>query len=91
VTLNDRLDYFGQTVNIAARVQALAGANEIVLTDDVLARPGAMEVLTNLPIESSEVQLRGVAGDVRVHRIGRTGRPDGFANEVTEAAARIHC
>ena len=26
VTLNDRLDYFGQTVNIAARVQSLADA-----------------------------------------------------------------
>ena len=37
VTLSDRLDYFGQTVNIAARVQALAGADEVVVTDDVLA------------------------------------------------------
>ena len=31
VTLNDRLDYFGQTVNIAARVQNLADADEILL------------------------------------------------------------
>jgi class 3 adenylate cyclase len=33
VTLNGRLDYFGQTVNLAARVQGLAAANEIYLTD----------------------------------------------------------
>jgi class 3 adenylate cyclase len=26
VTVNERIDYFGQTVNIAARVQALADA-----------------------------------------------------------------
>ena len=35
VTLNDRLDYFGQTVNIAARVQGLADAGEICLTQEV--------------------------------------------------------
>jgi class 3 adenylate cyclase len=32
VTLNERLDYFGQTVNIAARVQNLAGGDEIWMT-----------------------------------------------------------
>lgn len=40
MTLNDRLDYFGRTVNIAARVQSLAGADEILVTDDVLGLPG---------------------------------------------------
>ena len=51
VTLNDRLDYFGQTVNIAARVQALAGADEIVVTDDVLSLPGAAELVAGLEVE----------------------------------------
>lgn len=32
VTSNDRLDYFGRTVNIAARVQGLSTGNDIVLT-----------------------------------------------------------
>jgi class 3 adenylate cyclase len=32
VTLNERLDYFGQTVNIAARVQNLADGDEICIT-----------------------------------------------------------
>ena len=40
VTLNDRLDYFGQTVNVAARVQGLAGAEEIYVTEDVFSHPG---------------------------------------------------
>jgi class 3 adenylate cyclase len=69
VTLNDRLDYFGQTVNIAARVQALAGADEIVVTDDVLALPGAAELVADLQLERRAVQLKGVAGDVPVHRL----------------------
>ena len=35
VTLNERIDYFGQEVNIAARVQQLATAGEIVLSEAV--------------------------------------------------------
>ncbi|MBD0347668.1 MAG: hypothetical protein ICV59_00825 [Thermoleophilia bacterium] len=72
VTLNDRLDYFGQTVNIAARVQALSGADEIVITDDVLSLSGAAELVANLQIESHAVQLKGIAGEVRVHRVRGT-------------------
>ena len=33
--LNERLDYFGQTVNLAARVQRLAADNEIYLSDEI--------------------------------------------------------
>ena len=69
VTLNDRLDYFGQTVNIAARVQGLADAGEIVVTEDVLAHEGAAELVAGLPVEEGSVELRGVAGELRVHRI----------------------
>src|SRR6266699_3618063 len=36
VTLNDRLDYFGQTVNIAARVQSLADSRAIFTTKSVV-------------------------------------------------------
>jgi class 3 adenylate cyclase len=71
VTLNDRLDYFGQTVNIAARVQGLAGANEIVVTDDVMSSPGARELVAHLVAETSDVELRGVAGSISVHRLGQ--------------------
>ena len=72
VTLNDRLDYFGQTVNIAARVQALAAADEIVITDDVILLPGAAELVAKLEIEAHAVQLKGIAGEVRVHRVRGT-------------------
>jgi class 3 adenylate cyclase len=40
VTLNERLDYFGQTVNIAARVQQLADAEEIFVSEDVYSAEG---------------------------------------------------
>jgi len=69
VTLNDRIDYFGQTVNIAARVQRLAGAGEIIVTDDILTLQETAEIVTDLPITSGNVQLKGIVGNVRVHRI----------------------
>jgi class 3 adenylate cyclase len=69
VTLNGRLDYFGQAVNIAARVQALSNANEIYLTDEMLLVPGAEELLAAFEIEARSVELKGVKGDVRVHRV----------------------
>ena len=41
VVLNDRQDYFGQTVNIAARVQGLADSRSILATRSVVAYPQA--------------------------------------------------
>jgi class 3 adenylate cyclase len=42
VTLNENLDYFGQTVNVAARVQSLAGAGEICISEALNAVSGAL-------------------------------------------------
>src|SRR5574339_745538 len=50
VTLNDRLDYFGQTVNIASRVQGLADAGDIYVSEDVYSSPGVQDVLANYNI-----------------------------------------
>jgi class 3 adenylate cyclase len=66
VTLNDRLDYFGQTVNIAARVQNLAEADEIYLSEDVYEADGVQALLAPLRVESKISQLRGVQQDLRV-------------------------
>ena len=71
VELNERLDYFGRTVNIAARVQGLSLAGEIVCTDLVYAAVGVREVVAaaGLVATSASVSLRGIAGDVPVVRL----------------------
>jgi class 3 adenylate cyclase len=58
VTANSVLDYFGQTVNTAARVQHLAGGGEIVLTADLLeaARPDSRLQVT----ERFEARVKGI-------------------------------
>ena len=45
VTLNDRLDYFGQTVNIAARVQGLADERAIFATKPVVEHPQVAKMI----------------------------------------------
>ena len=40
VTVNDHLDYFGETVNVASRVQSLASDSEVCLTRDMFERSG---------------------------------------------------
>ena len=69
VTLNERLDYFGQTVNIAARVQNLAGADEIYVTKEVFDAPGVREPLSAFHVEPKSAQLRGVRQEVPVFRV----------------------
>lgn len=75
VTLNDRLDYFGQTINIAARVQALADAGEIYLTQEVYETAGTAQLLSDCSVERSTAQLRGVGGDVVVYRVMPNATP----------------
>jgi class 3 adenylate cyclase len=70
VTLNDRLDYFGQTVNIAARVQNLADADEIFVSQDVYEAKGVRDELAGYSVESRTAQLRGVQQELPVFRVG---------------------
>lgn len=69
VTLNEQLDYFGQTVNVAARVQALAEAGEIVLSDGVFGAAGVAEALAGHESASESARVRGFARPLIVHRL----------------------
>jgi class 3 adenylate cyclase len=69
VTLNENLDYFGQTVNVAARVQSLAEAGEICISEALYTAPGVRELLAGHRVEEAQSPLRGVAGDALVYRV----------------------
>jgi class 3 adenylate cyclase len=74
VTLNDELDYFGQTVNIASRVQELADAGEIWVSEEVWSYPGVRELLGACPVEARTAEFRGVGQPLAVRRIGAPGQ-----------------
>jgi len=71
VTLNDRQDYFGQTVNIASRVQGLAQTRTILATAPVVDNPKSAEVLGNngRKLTAHNHPLRGVAAEMAVYEI----------------------
>jgi class 3 adenylate cyclase len=71
VTLNDRLDYFGQTVNIAARVQSLADSRAIYATKPVVEHPQVAKILqsNNISLTEETAALRGVADRMTVYQI----------------------
>ena len=71
VTLNDRQDYFGQTVNIASRVQCLAVSRSILATGSIVDHPQAFELLEADGIKPTARRLpvRGVADEMAVYEI----------------------
>jgi class 3 adenylate cyclase len=71
VTLNDRLDYFGQTVNIAARVQGLADARAIFATKPVVEHPQVAKLIAEQKLSPTRqlAALRGVADKMPVYQI----------------------
>jgi class 3 adenylate cyclase len=76
VTLNNRIDYFGSTVNIASRVQGSAGGNEIFLTQEIYSSPGVVGLLEKhgCQIESTMIHLKGIEQQVKIYRV--TGSSD---------------
>src|SRR3954462_2655479 len=71
VTLNDRLDYFGQTVNIAARGQGLAQERALFATKPVVEHPQVAKILATHKLMPTEqlAALRGVADKMAVFQI----------------------
>jgi class 3 adenylate cyclase len=71
VTLNDRQDYFGQTVNMAARVQGLATTRAIFATKPVVEDVEAAKILSTAGLHPVEQRaaLRGIADATLVYEI----------------------
>jgi len=69
VSLNDRLDYFGSTVNMAARLQGQSTGGDIVLSRAVAGDPAVKPLLESVPTRDESVSLKGFdrpVGFVRV-------------------------
>jgi class 3 adenylate cyclase len=71
VTLNDQQDYFGQTVNIASRVQSLADSRSIVITEQVAENAQASALLETKKLKPvlRRVALSGIVGKISVYEI----------------------
>jgi adenylate cyclase len=74
VTLNERLDYFGTAVNLAARAQREAAGGEIVATAAAFGEDGASLVADRgLRGEPLAVSVKGLRTPVQLYRIACQG------------------
>jgi class 3 adenylate cyclase len=76
VNLDGRLDYFGSTVNIAARLDKLSHGGDVVISDAMRADPEVGELLgvRGLTAERFRETIRGVEDlDFELWRVKETG------------------
>jgi len=74
VTLNDRLDYFGSTVNLAARLQGQSQGGDIVLSREIAEDPAVAPMLDRLagegvPAQQDQAALKGFAAPLAFRRL----------------------
>lgn len=84
VNLNSGIDYFGQPVNVAAKLQRYAGAGEIIFTDEFAAEPAVRHFLEGRGFVFDEPLVAEVpgAGTQRYWVLkARTRRRGSAANE----------
>jgi class 3 adenylate cyclase len=64
VTLNDRLDYFGTTINLASRLERLSSGADVVVSAAVYSDPEVVQFVaqSNVRAEPVEAQLKGFEG-----------------------------
>ena len=71
VTLNNSQDYFGQTVNMAARVQGLASTRAIIVTKPIVEDINSAKILESSGLQPTmqRAALRGIADETTVYEI----------------------
>lgn len=63
VRANERLDFFGTTVNMAARLQAKADGGQIVITEELATHPDIGALLAGLPRAPLKATLKGISAE----------------------------
>jgi class 3 adenylate cyclase len=71
VLMNERQDYFGQTVNIASRVQGIASPDQIFATSPVVDDVEVRDVISErgLALHGSKAALRGISEEMLIYGI----------------------
>jgi class 3 adenylate cyclase len=72
VNLNGRVDYFGSTVNTAARIQHCAGGNEVTFSMEALESSPAANTLLEVcsdAVHKEHVRLKGIKANRTIIRL----------------------
>ena len=78
VELDDRVDYFGSAVNLAARLRGQSRGGDVVLSHFVAGYPAVRLLLATLPTREESLRFKGFDGLVRFVRVSpETGQSIG--------------
>lgn len=69
VTLNDRLDYYGRSVNLAARLESLGSEGEIVMSGTFASDPTVNEIIADYDKREDAILIKGFADAVEIVKI----------------------
>ncbi len=71
VTFNENLDYFGRTVNRAARMEGQAEPGEIVLSDQTYRDPDVLALIDELGLEVrlAQVKVKGIDDSLEIAKV----------------------
>lgn len=69
VRLNDRLDYFGATVNMAARLEGMSRGGDVVISAELAADPAVAALLGPLGAREESAALKGIDAPVSFFRL----------------------
>lgn len=71
VTLNERLDYFGTTVNLAARLEGQSKGNDIVISEDLWQEPSVQQLIQSKGVKVTEFEtaIKGFDEHFRLYRL----------------------
>ncbi len=69
VSLNGRLDYFGTTVNLAARLQGQSRGGDIVISEALAGDPAVAGQIERLGAQAETATVKGIAEPVAFRRI----------------------
>ena len=73
VTLNDRLDYFGSTVNLAARLEGQSRGGDIVISEALAADAGVARLIDGFAATAERANVKGFAAPVTFRRLIPSG------------------
>ncbi len=64
VTLNGRLDYYGEAVNLAARLEGQGQAGDIIMSKAFSGDPAVSDILSAYELQPQDLRLKGFTDPV---------------------------
>lgn len=69
VTLNERFDYFGSTVNLAARMEGQSRGGDLIISGRLASDPSVAALLDGLDLRAEAATLKGFAEPIAYCRV----------------------